>query len=113
MTLTNNINNQKNSTGFMVAPGNYIGWFMTLIWLGMTCFVLYRDIKEKTKFNLYTYLIYGFAFFLITIPNIYYFSASKKTSDEINNVNTIYANLTLIPFYLMVLVMFFLVVTNR
>lgn len=105
------------SSNFFQNYGNYIGYILSIIW---TFVAIYLPIYIKETENKIDYQVIIFSILIMVInlsANVYFFYKKNKTVPEDEKIemdkkiNSTYANITLIPIYLIILmIMFFSVI---
>lgn len=86
---------------FFKNNGNYIGGVSSLLMIVITIF-LALTINKNNRIFYMTGIVANIL--LIVIANAYYFYAKNKTTkpDDLTSINSIYANVSLIPIYLLI-----------
>lgn len=86
---------------FFKNNGNYIGGVSSLLMIVITIF-LALTINKNNRIFYMTGIVANIL--LIVIANAYYFYAKNKTTnpDDLTSINSMYANVSLIPIYLLI-----------
>ena len=92
------------SGSFLENNGGIVGVLLSLIYIGITIFIIYITIPTKEGDQLFKNRIYIYIGSIIvilgTIINNYYFITSQSKKEQANST---YSNVALIPIYLSVL----------
>ena len=104
------------SSGFLKDNGNYVGGTVSILWTAVAIYLAYSVIKmDKIKVpnKKYHWIGPGAITLLVLIANGYYF-ANKNSGDEEykKSVRSNYANITLIPGYLVVVALVLFLITK-
>jgi len=103
------------SSEFLGKNGHYIGGALSVLWT-IISFISIYFIKsiDKTKVPNKNYFWIGpiVGLLLVLIANGYYFGLTSKPKDEkeLNEINSVYANISLIPIYLIIIAFVILLV---
>lgn len=111
VNMTTGVVNTSHSS-FLDKHGNIIGGILIGIWLIIAVIIIISIRKNKNinSKNIKYYYIPSILLFLLSISDIaYYISAKKKKSV---NANMIFANIALIPLYLVALILIFIFFTT-
>jgi nitric oxide reductase large subunit len=96
------------SSGFLKSYGNYVGGFFSTVWIGFAVYssmLIYKLDPNQVKFNKqYLWAIPSALILFVGIANGYYFSKTNTDPETEKSVKSNYANITLIPIYLTILV---------
>ena len=106
------------SSGFLQEHGEIVGGILSVIWfsivmLSFKMIIKIDKIKDPNKNN---YLILPIILLLLTlIANVYYFTSIKKskTIQDVQSTKSIYANITLVPIYLSILLLVIFAMINQ
>jgi hypothetical protein len=95
------------TSGFLKNYGNYIGGTLSLLWTGLaiySLYIIYKLDKTKEPYKNYYWAGPGITLLIVLSANIYYFRAKNKINkqDELSSIRSIYANISLIPIYLII-----------
>lgn len=95
------------SSGFLKDYGNYVGGTLSFLWVSLavySMYVIYKTDGTKEPNKKYYWVGPGITLLLVLIANIYYFRAKNRISkiNELKSVNSTYANIALIPLYLII-----------
>lgn len=93
------------SSGFLKSYGNYVGGTLSLLWIGLAVYSAYYITKLNTQSaKSYYWAGPGVLGFLVLIANGYYMVNKNKGDEQAKqSVKSTYANITLSPFYLIVI----------
>ena len=97
--------------------GNYVGGTFSLLWTGLavySIYIIWSMDKSKEKNKDYYWAGPGITLLLVLIANGYYFNAKgkAKNKEELNSTKSTYANISLIPIYLIVAAVGILILVN-
>jgi hypothetical protein len=103
-------------SGFLKDKGNYVGGTVSVLWTSVAIYSAYSVSKMdniKVPNKKYHWIGPGIIFLLVLIANGYYF-ANKNNGDEEykKSVRSNYANITLIPVYLVVVALVLFLLTK-
>ena len=98
------------TSGLFKKYGNLLGGSFSLLWTVLAIYSFYHihglDQDDHPRKNYY-WISPIILLILVIVANIYYFNAKNKVKDNDNeqtaSINTIYANILLIPIYLIVI----------
>ena len=104
-TATSTVEGSQSS--FFDEHGNILGWCLLTIWfiIGLILLIIIYRKKNITKKQKVYYSIGPILLFLLVITGIIYFFASKS-----KNRNMIFANISMIPLYLLLLIICFAII---
>jgi hypothetical protein len=95
------------SSGFLKSYGNYLGGLFSLLWIGLA---VYSGLEINKMDSIsspnkkYYWAGPGILILLVLIANGYYLTKkSNKDEEVVKSVRSTYANITLVPIYLIVL----------
>lgn len=95
------------SSGFLKDNGNYVGGTLSLLWSGLAIYSAYLIIKMdniKVPNKKYYWGGPGILILLLLIANGYYWTNKNNGDEEYKkSVRSIYANISLVPVYLIVI----------
>lgn len=93
------------SSGFLKSYGNYLGGTLSLLWVGLAIYSAYYITNLNTQSaKSYYWTGPGILGFLVLIANGYYMLNKNKGDDQAKqSVKSTYANITLSPFYLIMI----------
>ncbi len=95
------------SSGFLKSYGNYLGGLFSLLWTGLAVYSGLEINKMDSSSNpnkKYYWAGPSILILLVLIANGYYFSKKSNDNQElVASAKSTYANITLVPIYLIVL----------
>ncbi len=95
------------SSGFLKSYGNYLGGLFSLLWTGLAVYSGLEINKMDSSSNpnkKYYWAGPGILILLVLIANGYYLTKKSNVDEEVvQSVKSTYANITLVPIYLIVL----------
>ncbi len=102
------------TSGFLQNNGNIIGGIYTLLWcsLSIFSFIYINNNDEYTNKTSY-FILPSITILLVLIANIYYFTKKPNNIEEEHSAKSIYANITLIPIYLLIISIVLLFIFNH
>jgi len=102
------------TSGFLQNNGNIVGGIFSLLWctLSIFSFIYINNSDEYTNKTGY-FIVPSIIFLLVLIANIYYFTTKPSSIEEEHSAKSIYANITLIPIYLIVISSVLLFIFNH
>ena len=103
------------SSGFLKNYGNYVGGTLSIMWTSLAIYSAYLIVKLKPDSkNPYFWAGPGILGLLVLVANVYYISNKNKGNEEDEqSVKSTYANITLVPFYIVILGLGFAVIFNK
>ena len=104
------------SSGFLKDNGNYVGGTVSVLWTAVAIYSAYSIIKMdniKVPNKKFHWMGPGIISLLVLVANSYYF-VNKNNGDEEykQSVRSNYANITLIPVYLVVVAFLLFLITK-
>ena len=105
------------SSGILQKNGGYIGCGLSILWICISLFSIYiiKSInKNEVPNKNYYWIVPIVGLLLVLIANGYYFGSKSKSKnkEELNKINLVYANITLIPIYLIIITLVILIAIN-
>jgi hypothetical protein len=102
------------TSGFLQNNGNIIGGIYTLLWcsLSIFSFIYINNNDEYTNKTSY-FILPSITILLVLTANIYYFTKKPNNIEEEHSAKSIYANITLIPIYLLIISIVLLFIFNH
>jgi hypothetical protein len=96
------------NTGFFNNHGNKVGLIMATIWTGLGGYMVYYNYKQNIEFSIKYYLLPIISLLLGIIIFVLYFILTMTQVDNIITNNVI-GHISLIPIYLLILAILFMV----
>lgn len=92
------------TSGFLQNNGNIVGGIFSLLWCSLSIFSFIYINNSDEYTNKTGYFIVPFIIFLLVlIANIYYLTTKPNNIEEEHSAKSNYANITLIPIYLIII----------
>ena len=102
------------TSGFLENNGNIVGGIYSLLWcsLSIFSFIHINNSDEYTNKTGY-FILPSIIILLVTIANIYYLTKKPNNIEEEHSAKSIYANITLIPIYLLIISILLMFILSR
>jgi|LauGreDrversion4_2_1035121.scaffolds.fasta_scaffold110125_2 hypothetical protein len=103
------------SSGFLKSYGNYLGGMFSLLWTGLAVYSGLEINKMDSSSNpnkKYYWAGPGILILLVLIANGYYLTKKSNKDEEVKSARSTYANITLVPIYLIVLGLGLMIIFN-
>ncbi len=103
------------SSGFLKSYGNYLGGLFSLLWIGLA---IYSGLEINKMDSIsspnkkYYWAGPGILILLVLIANGYYLTKKSNKDEEVKSARSTYANITLVPIYLIVLGLGLMIIFN-
>lgn len=102
------------TSGFLQNNGNIIGGIYTLLWCSLSIFsFIYINNNDKYTNKTSYFILPSITILLVLTANIYYFTKKPNNIEEEHSAKSIYANITLIPIYLLIISIVLLFIFNH
>jgi hypothetical protein len=102
------------TSGFLQNNGNIVGGIFSLLWCSLSIFSFIYINKSKEYTNKTPYFIVpSITILLVSIANIYYITKKPNNIEEEHSAKSIYANITLIPIYLIIISVLLMFIFNH
>lgn len=102
------------TSGFLQNNGNIVGGIFSLLWcsLSIFSFIYINNSDEYTNKTAY-FIVPSITILLVSIANIYYLTTKPTNIEEVHSSKSIYANITLIPIYLLIISLLLMFIFGR
>ena len=102
------------TSGFLENNGNIVGGIYSLLWcsLSIFSFIHINNSDEYTNKTGY-FILPSIIILLVTIANIYYLTKKPNNIEEEHSAKSIYANITLVPIYLLIISILLMFILSR
>ena len=102
------------TSGFLQNNGNIVGGIYSLLWCSLSIFsFLYINNSDEYKNKTAYFIVPSITILLVSIANIYYLTKKTNNIEEVHSTKSIYANITLIPIYLLIISLLLMFIFGR
>jgi hypothetical protein len=102
------------TSGFLQNNGNIVGGIYSLLWCSLSIF-LFIHINNSDEYTNKTayFILPSIIILLVSIANIYYLTTKPNNIEEEHSAKSIYANITLVPIYLLIISILLMFILGR